>query len=53
MKESVPDAKKRQSRLPPALFRWLFRIAVAAAILSLVGWFSRQSVSPLMCKIYG
>jgi hypothetical protein len=31
----------------------LWRIAVAAAILSLIGLLSSPTVSPLMCKIYG
>jgi hypothetical protein len=33
--------------------RWVSRIAVAAAILSAIGYFSPQSAIPLMCKIYG
>ncbi len=34
------------------LRRWLIRIAIAAAALSLIGYFSSPTVSPLMCKIY-
>jgi len=37
----------------PTIRRWLWRLAIAAIILSLIGWFSAPTVSPLMCKIYG
>ena len=33
--------------------RMAIRIAVAAAILSAIGWFSPQNAIPLMCKIWG
>lgn len=39
--------------IPERLRRWLIRIAIAVALLSLVGYFSNPSVSPLMCKVYG
>jgi len=39
--------------LPPAARRWLWRIVIASALLSLIGLFSRTPVMPLMCKIYG
>ncbi|MDX9995654.1 MAG: hypothetical protein RBS28_10050 [Rhodocyclaceae bacterium] len=39
--------------LPPGIKRWLWRIAIASAILSLIGLTSHPTVSPLMCKIYG
>jgi hypothetical protein len=32
---------------------WLLRLAVAAGLLSLIGYFSHPSISPLMCKVYG
>jgi len=45
------------SKLSPALIgtlrRWIWRLALAAAILSLIGLFSNPAVMPLMCKIYG
>jgi hypothetical protein len=41
------------NKLPQDLRRWLIRIAVAAAILSAIGYFSPQNAIPLMCKIYG
>jgi len=31
----------------------LWRIAIAAAILSLIGLTTHPAVTPLMCKIYG
>lgn len=37
----------------PALQRWLWRIAIASAILSLIGLTTHSRVSPLLCKIYG
>jgi hypothetical protein len=40
-------------RLPEPLLRWGWRLLAAAAILSLIGWFSPQAALPLMCKIYG
>jgi hypothetical protein len=40
-------------KLPDGLHRWLVRIAIAATILSAIGYFSPQSAIPLMCKIYG
>jgi hypothetical protein len=39
--------------LPDPLIRWVWRLGIAAAILSLIGYFSHPAVSPLMCKIYG
>ena len=33
--------------------KWARRLAIAAAILSLIGYFSNPTVSPLMCKVYG
>lgn len=42
----------RESRCRPWQV-WLLRLAVAAAILSAIGYFSHPSVSPLMCKVYG
>ena len=62
MNASAPDAKKSPDRkksavvtrhLPQGLRHWLIRIAIAVAVLSLIGYFSNPSVSPLMCKIYG
>ncbi len=53
MTASAPVARKPLSKLSPAVKRWLWRIAVAAALLSLIGLTSHPSVSPLMCKIYG
>ncbi|WP_172600031.1 hypothetical protein [Sulfuricystis multivorans] len=38
---------------PPAARRWLLRIAIAGAILALIGLSSQTPVMPLMCKIYG
>jgi hypothetical protein len=35
------------------LRRWLIRICIAVAILSLIGHFGNPATSPLMCKIYG
>jgi hypothetical protein len=35
---------------------WLVRarrLAIAAAMLSTIGYFSNPAVSPLMCKVYG
>jgi hypothetical protein len=43
----TPPTVRRQ------LLAWAWRIGIAAAILSLIGYFSSPSVSPLMCKIYG
>ncbi len=40
-------------KLPESLHRWLWRFAIAAAILSAIGYFSPQSALPLMCKIWG
>jgi len=40
-------------KLPDSLRRWLVRLAVAAAILSVIGYFSPQNALPLMCKIWG
>jgi hypothetical protein len=31
----------------------VWRLAITAAILSAIGYFSHPAVSPLMCKIYG
>jgi hypothetical protein len=45
--------KKPLPELSPAMRRWLWRIAIASAILSLFGLFSQTPVMPLMCKIYG
>lgn len=45
--------RKLLNELPPALRRWLWRIALAGAILSLIGLTTHPSVSPLLCKIYG
>ena len=39
---------------PPRRWRtWLWRLALIAGILSLIGWMSDPVFSPLMCKIYG
>jgi len=38
---------------PETLRRWFWRLAVAAAILSVIGYFSPRSALPLMCKIWG
>jgi len=43
----------RSSRGPHRVRAWAWRIGIAAAILSLIGYVSSPSVSPLMCKIYG
>jgi hypothetical protein len=40
-------------KLPDSLRGWLLRIAIAAAILSAIGYFSPQNAIPLMCKIWG
>jgi hypothetical protein len=40
-------------KLPDNLRGWLLRIAIAAAILTTIGYFSPQNAIPLMCKIYG
>jgi len=45
--------KNPLNELSPAVRRWLWRIAIASAILSLIGFFSHTPVMPLMCKIYG
>ncbi|MRR51584.1 MAG: hypothetical protein EG825_11820 [Rhodocyclaceae bacterium] len=38
----------------PTWARWTLRLALAAALLSLIGYFSGPAgVSPLLCKIYG
>jgi len=39
-------------RRPPWLIR-ARRLAIAAAVLSVIGYFSNPTVSPLMCKVYG
>jgi hypothetical protein len=49
MSASAPSVKK----LPEGVRRWLWRLLIAAAILSAIGYFSPQSAIPLMCKIYG
>jgi hypothetical protein len=38
---------------PESLRRWLVRMAIAAAILSAIGYLSPQNALPLMCKIWG
>ncbi|MDX9995498.1 MAG: hypothetical protein RBS28_09245 [Rhodocyclaceae bacterium] len=53
MKGNAPAARTPLNKLPPALKRWLWRIAIAAAILSLIGLSTHPTVSPLLCKIYG
>ncbi|MFN3400828.1 MAG: hypothetical protein ACK4Z4_10865 [Ferrovibrio sp.] len=45
--------KNPLNELSPALRRWLWRIALVSAILSLIGLTTQSSVSPLLCKIYG
>ncbi|MFN4148186.1 MAG: hypothetical protein ACK4E4_01390 [Rhodocyclaceae bacterium] len=45
--------KKPLNELSPALRRWLWRSAIAAAALSLIGLTTHPSVTPLLCKIYG
>lgn len=45
--------RKPLPELPAALRRWLWRSAIASALLSLVGLLSQTPVLPLMCKIYG
>jgi hypothetical protein len=40
-------------RLPDSLVRWIWRLGLAALMLSAIGLFSPQSALPLMCKIYG
>jgi hypothetical protein len=49
----VPDVKRPTPELSPTLRRWIWRLAIAAAILSLIGLLSTPAVMPLMCKIYG
>jgi len=49
MSANGPDVRKP----PDRLIRWIWRIAIAVAILSAIGYFSSPTVSPLMCKIYG
>lgn len=51
MKGNAPVVKNPLNN--PAIRRWLIRIAIAAAILSLVGLLTSPAVMPLMCKIYG
>jgi hypothetical protein len=53
MTENVPGVKRPLPELSPALKRWIWRLAIAAAILSLIGLFTNPAVMPLMCKIYG
>ena len=60
MKESAPAARTPRLNKPlnkllndPVVRRWLWRIAIASAILSLIGLSSHPSVSPLLCKVYG
>jgi len=40
-------------KLPDDLLQWAWRLGIAAALLSTVGYFSTPAVTPLMCKIYG
>jgi hypothetical protein len=40
-------------KLPEALRRWAWRLAIAAALLSAIGYYSPRSALPLMCKIWG
>lgn len=49
----MPAVRNLLIKLPPAARRWLWRIAIVSAILSLIGLLSQTPVMPLMCKIYG
>lgn len=61
MNASAPERKKlpeespepRSGRPFEPLLRWAWRLGMAAAILSAIGYFSTPTVSPLMCKVYG
>ncbi len=45
--------KRLLPEIPPALQRWIWRLTIAAIILSLIGLLTTPAVMPLMCKIYG
>jgi len=53
MTGNAPDVKRPLPEIPPVLQRWIWRLAIATAILSLIGLLSNPAVMPLMCKIYG
>jgi hypothetical protein len=52
--KAAPDTNPAPSPRWPLWARWALRLAISAAILSTLGYFSGPAGSiPLLCKIYG